>query len=133
MRHSAIYREHQKDQAADVVQQRNHQLHPCKRTPITGNLWATSCRCWWPISIQLLFSIKPKELIDKTTDIRVRGNHRSKVTCIHVSSVWRSRDILGDVIAGGMGCISFGTTTRSLPKTKIAPALFAVPVQKNMF
>lgn len=26
--------------------------------------------------------------------------------------------------------MSFGTTTRSLPKTKIAPALFAVPVKK---
>lgn len=27
--------------------------------------------------------------------------------------------------------MSFGTTTRSLPKTKIAPALFAVPVENG--
>lgn len=31
-------------------------------------------------------------------------------------------------MAGGRGWISLGTTTRSLPRTKIAPALFAVPV-----
>lgn len=28
--------------------------------------------------------------------------------------------------------MSFGTTTRSLPKTKIAPALFAVPVNRQV-
>jgi hypothetical protein len=53
------------------------------------------------------------------------------MTCIHVSSIWRSGDPSGDEIAGGKGWISFGTTTRSLPKTKIAPALFAVPVQRG--
>lgn len=55
---------------------------------------------------------------------------RMLYTCIHVSSVWRSGDASGELMAGGKGWISFGTTTRSLPKTKIAPALFAVPVQK---
>jgi hypothetical protein len=44
-----------------------------------------------------------------------------------VSSRWRSGDDSGEVMAGGMGWMSLGTTTKSLPKTKIAPALFAVP------
>lgn len=48
-------------------------------------------------------------------------------TCIHVSSICRSGDVSGEEIAGGKGWMSFGTTTRSLPKTRIAPALFAVP------
>jgi hypothetical protein len=30
-------------------------------------------------------------------------------------------------MAGGIGWISLGTTTRSLPRTRIAPALLAVP------
>jgi hypothetical protein len=47
-------------------------------------------------------------------------------TCIHVSSIC-SGEVSGDVMAGGNGWMSFGTTTRSLPRTKIAPALFAVP------
>lgn len=49
-------------------------------------------------------------------------------TCIHVSSIWGSGDVSGEEIAGGNGWISLGTTTRSLPKTNIAPALFAVPI-----
>lgn len=53
-------------------------------------------------------------------------------TCIHVSSIWRSGDVSGDVTAGGKGWMSFGTTTRSLPKTNIAPALFAVPVNRQV-
>jgi hypothetical protein len=48
-------------------------------------------------------------------------------TCIHVSSRWCSGDDSGDVKAGGMGWINLGTTTKSLPRTKIAPALLAVP------
>ena len=47
-------------------------------------------------------------------------------TCIQVSSI-RSGEFSGDESAGGNGWISFGTTTRSLPNTKIAPALLAVP------
>lgn len=53
------------------------------------------------------------------------------ITCIHVSSKWRSGDVSGDETAGGKGWISFGTTTKSLPKTNIAPALFAVPVERG--
>jgi len=49
-------------------------------------------------------------------------------TCIHVSSMCRSGEVSGEEIAGGNGWINLGTTTRSLPKTKIAPALFAVPI-----
>jgi hypothetical protein len=30
-------------------------------------------------------------------------------------------------MTGGSGCISFGTTTKSRPTTRRAPALFAVP------
>lgn len=48
-------------------------------------------------------------------------------SCIHVSSMRRSGDVSGELMTGGKGWISFGTTTRSLPKTRIAPALFAVP------
>jgi len=43
----------------------------------------------------------------------------------------RSGDVSGDDIAGGNGWMSFGTTTRSLPNTKIAPALFAVPRERE--
>lgn len=49
-----------------------------------------------------------------------------------MSSAWHSGDVSGDVIAGGRGWISLGTTTRSLPRTKIAPALFAVPAIINL-
>lgn len=47
-----------------------------------------------------------------------------------MSSIWRSGEVSADETDGGNGWISLGTTTRSLPKTNIAPALFAVPVHK---
>lgn len=53
------------------------------------------------------------------------------ITCIQVSSIWPPSDDASVLRAGGRGWISFGTTTRSLPKTKIAPALFAVPVNNT--
>lgn len=48
-------------------------------------------------------------------------------TCIHISSWCRSGDDSGEGVAGGMGWISLGTTTKSRPRTRIAPALLAVP------
>ena len=45
--------------------------------------------------------------------------------------MWRSGDVSGDEIAGGKGWMSLGTTTRSLPNTNIAPALLAVPTEKE--
>lgn len=52
---------------------------------------------------------------------------RIKLTCIHVSSMTRSGEDSGDWRGGGIGWINFGTTTKPLPTTSIAPALFAVP------
>lgn len=46
--------------------------------------------------------------------------------------MWRSGDVSADETAGGNGWINLGTTTRSLPKTSIAPALFAVPVYTKL-
>lgn len=44
-----------------------------------------------------------------------------------MSSRLRSGDVSRDVMAGGIGWMSLGTTIKSLPRTRIAPALFAVP------
>lgn len=48
-----------------------------------------------------------------------------------MSSICRSGEFSGDKFAGGNGCINFGTTTKSLPRTNIAPALFAVPLENQ--
>lgn len=58
----------------------------------------------------------------------ISKNSKVVRTCIHVSSVW-SGDPSAKGTAGGKGWMSFGTTTRSRPKTKIAPALLAVPAE----
>lgn len=66
-----------------------------------------------------------------TRPTQLRSKHKKiyggkKTTCIQVSSICRSGEFSGDE-TGGIGWISFGTTTRSLPSTKMAPALLAVP------
>lgn len=77
-----------------------------------------------------LQKVKPT-IIWTQPSIHTHTHTQRGITCIHVSSIWRSGEFSGDETAGGKGWISFGTTTKSLPKTKIAPALFAVPVERG--
>ena len=85
---------------------------------------------WWEPGQIKAWSFKLSgSIISSQARIPHKRHHATFVTPEIQATASFAEWVYCEEIGGGNGWIKLGTTTRSLPKTNIAPALFAVPIQ----